>query len=166
MVNGPLIVPAPTPSAWALNGAQAMINGATGKFSPQIRGQFHKTKMCAFHKKKKCTMGMACPFAHSKEELNAPPDLSKTKLCVNFFRRKCNDIHCKFAHGPHPQPIKSPPSTGFSSAAGLRHSELRATGSVYKTELCRAWSTGTCKAIAPLFVAFIRRFVSTIHIDV
>lgn len=125
MVNGPLIVPTPTPSAWALNGAQAMINSTQGKFSPQIRGQFHKTKMCAFHKKKKCTMGVACPFAHCKEELNAPPDLSKTKLCVNFFRRKCNDINCKFAHG---------------------HSELRATGSVYKTELCRAWASGTCKA--------------------
>ncbi|CAJ1370246.1 unnamed protein product [Effrenium voratum] len=125
MVNGPLIVPTPTPTAWALNGAQAMMTSTTGKFSPQIRGQFHKTKMCAFHKKKKCTMGVACPFAHSKDELNAPPDLSKTKLCVNFFRRKCNDVNCKFAHG---------------------HSELRATGSVYKTELCRAWSTGTCKA--------------------
>jgi len=125
MVNGPLIVPTPTPSAWALNGAQAMMNSTQGKFSPQIRGQFHKTKMCAFHKKKKCTMGVACPFAHCKEELNAPPDLSKTKLCVNFFRRKCNDINCKFAHG---------------------HSELRATGSVYKTELCRAWASGTCKA--------------------
>jgi len=125
MVNGPLIVPTPTPSAWALNGAQAMMNTAQGKFSPQIRGQFHKTKMCAFHKKKKCTMGVACPFAHSREELNSPPDLSKTKLCVNFFKRKCNDVYCKFAHG---------------------HQELRATGSVYKTELCRAWSSGTCKA--------------------
>jgi len=125
MVNGPLIVPTPTPSAWALNGAQAMMNTAQGKFSPQIRGQFHKTKMCAFHKKKKCTMGVACPFAHSREELNSPPDLSKTKLCVNFFKRKCNDVYCKFAHG---------------------HQELRATGNVYKTELCRAWSCGTCKA--------------------
>ena len=28
----------------------------------------------------------------------------------------------------------------------VRHAELRATGSVYKTELCRAWATGTCKA--------------------
>ncbi|CAE7283938.1 unnamed protein product, partial [Symbiodinium pilosum] len=125
MVNGPLIVPTPTPAAWAINGAQAMMNNPSGKFSPQIRGQFHKTKMCAFHKKKKCTMGHGCPFAHTREELNAPPDLSKTKLCVNFFRKKCNDANCKFAHG---------------------HAELRATGSVYKTELCRAWATGTCKA--------------------
>jgi len=125
MVNGPLIIPTPTPAAWAINGAQAMLNSTSGKFSPQIRGQFHKTKMCAFHKKKKCTMGHSCPFAHSREELNAPPDLSKTKLCVNFFRKKCNDVNCKFAHG---------------------HAELRATGSVYKTELCRAWSAGNCKA--------------------
>lgn len=125
MVNGPLIVPTPTPAAWAINGAQAMMNNPSGKFSPQIRGQFHKTKMCAFHKKKKCTMGVGCPFAHSREELNAPPDLSKTKLCVNFFRKKCNDANCKFAHG---------------------HAELRATGSVYKTELCRAWAANNCKA--------------------
>jgi len=123
MVNGPLIIPTPTPSAWAVNGAQALMNA--GKFSPQIRGQFHKTKMCAFHKKKKCSMGINCPFAHSKDELHAPPDLSKTKLCVNFFRKRCNDANCKFAHG---------------------HAELRATGSVYKTELCRAWSQGSCKA--------------------
>lgn len=32
-------------------------------------------------------MGMACPFAHSKEELNAPPDLSKTKLCAPSSER-------------------------------------------------------------------------------
>ena len=27
-----------------------------------------------------------------------------------------------------------------------RHAELRATGSVYKTELCRAWAANNCKA--------------------
>ena len=125
--------------------------------------------LCPSCTRKKCTMGVACPFAHSREELNSPPDLSKTKLCasrlrqkkrcqgkrcfspkfswrpffwnadgnrnslilpeVNFFKRKfvaqggwhramgclpkftprlrvrclrCNDVYCKFAHGPQP----------------------------------------------------------------
>ena len=55
-------------------------------------------------------MGLACPYAHSIDELKAAPDLSKTKLCasrlwtirrqakllvllippkVNFFKKKC-----------------------------------------------------------------------------
>lgn len=70
-------------------------------------------------------MGTQCPFAHSEEELQKAPDLTKTKLCYNFFRRKCNDANCKFAHG---------------------YGELRATDTVFKTELCRWWANGSCKA--------------------
>jgi len=122
MASGPLIIQSPLPSQWAVNGVNMMLNS---KFSPQIRDQFHKTKMCSFAKKSKCALGSSCPFAHNKDELQAVPDLAKTKLCYNFFRRKCNDSHCKFAHG---------------------YQELRATQGVYKTELCRWWSYGTCKA--------------------
>lgn len=118
----PVIIPTPTPSQWAVNGVNLMLNS---KFSPQIREQFHKTKMCVFFRKNKCALGMSCPFAHTKEELQPPPDLAKTKLCYNFFRRRCNDSKCKFAHG---------------------YQELRATETVYKTELCRWWSAGGCKA--------------------
>mmetsp|Transcript_176793 Transcript_176793/g.567050 ORF Transcript_176793/g.567050 Transcript_176793/m.567050 type:complete len:702 (-) Transcript_176793:157-2262(-) len=121
-MNAPLVIQSPSPSQWAINGANMMLNS---KFSPQIREQFHKTKMCVFHKKNKCAMGSSCPFAHSKDELMAVPDLAKTKLCYNFFRRKCNDPRCKFAHG---------------------YQELRATDGVYKTEICRWWTFGSCKA--------------------
>ena len=31
--------------------------------------------------------GADCPFAHSKEELQPMPDLMKTKMCYNYFRR-------------------------------------------------------------------------------
>eukprot|EP00929_Paragymnodinium_shiwhaense_P031638 TRINITY_DN1767_c0_g2_i1.p1 TRINITY_DN1767_c0_g2~~TRINITY_DN1767_c0_g2_i1.p1 ORF type:complete len:898 (+),score=294.92 TRINITY_DN1767_c0_g2_i1:58-2751(+) len=120
--NAPTVIPMPTPSQWAVNGVNMMLNS---KFSPQIREQFHKTKMCVFYKKGQCAMGTGCPFAHNKEELMPAPDLAKTKLCYNFFRRKCNDSKCKFAHG---------------------YPELRATNNVYKTELCRWWSFGSCKA--------------------
>eukprot|EP00418_Pyrodinium_bahamense_P085283 CAMPEP_0179072716 /NCGR_PEP_ID=MMETSP0796-20121207/32199_1 /TAXON_ID=73915 /ORGANISM="Pyrodinium bahamense, Strain pbaha01" /LENGTH=787 /DNA_ID=CAMNT_0020769887 /DNA_START=1 /DNA_END=2365 /DNA_ORIENTATION=+ len=121
-LNAPLIIPTPTPSQWAVNGVNTMLNT---KFSPQIREQFHKTKLCVFHKKNKCALASSCPFAHTREELQPAPDLAKTKLCYNFFRRKCNDTRCKFAHG---------------------YTELRATNNVYKTELCRWWSYGSCKA--------------------
>eukprot|EP00931_Biecheleriopsis_adriatica_P087495 TRINITY_DN61959_c0_g1_i1.p1 TRINITY_DN61959_c0_g1~~TRINITY_DN61959_c0_g1_i1.p1 ORF type:complete len:1392 (-),score=331.78 TRINITY_DN61959_c0_g1_i1:32-4207(-) len=118
LVNGPLVFPGAMNLQWA--------DGMLGhRFSPQIRGQFHKTKMCAFNKSNKCTMGASCPFAHSKEELQQMPDLKKTKLCYNFYRKKCNDAKCKFAHG---------------------YSELRATQTVYRTELCRWWAAGSCKA--------------------
>jgi len=122
IANAPLIIPTPVPSQWAVNGANVMLNS---KFSPQIRGQFRKTKLCVFHKKNKCMLATSCPFAHTKEELQPAPDLAKTKLCFNFFRRRCNDSRCKYAHG---------------------YQELRATNNVYKTELCRWWSYGSCKA--------------------
>jgi hypothetical protein len=122
MSNAPLVIPTPVPSQWAVNGANVMLNS---KFSPQIRGQFRKTKLCVFHKKNKCMLASSCPFAHTKEELQPAPDLAKTKLCFNFFRRRCNDSRCKYAHG---------------------YQELRATHNVYKTELCRWWSYGSCKA--------------------
>ena len=32
--------------------------------------------------------GADCPFAHSEEELLPMPDLAKTKMCYNYFRRR------------------------------------------------------------------------------
>ena len=122
MVNGPMVFPAAAAQWSADPNAMSMLNS---KFSPQIKEQFHKTKLCVFNKKQKCSMGAQCPFAHSEEELQKAPDLTKTKLCYNFFRRKCNDANCKFAHG---------------------YGELRATDTVFKTELCRWWANGSCKA--------------------
>eukprot|EP00930_Biecheleria_cincta_P033999 TRINITY_DN23530_c0_g1_i2.p1 TRINITY_DN23530_c0_g1~~TRINITY_DN23530_c0_g1_i2.p1 ORF type:complete len:1270 (+),score=260.59 TRINITY_DN23530_c0_g1_i2:480-3812(+) len=123
LTNGPLVIPSVTAAKWPAETLNDLL--LTGKFSPQIRDQFHKTKLCAFNRKQKCSLGQACPFAHSKEELQPVPDLMKTKLCYNFYRRKCNDKNCKFAHG---------------------YSELRSTQTVYKTELCRWYANGSCKA--------------------
>eukprot|EP00439_Symbiodinium_sp_Y106_P051746 s4878_g6.t3 len=120
MVNGPLVFPGAA-AHWSFDSASLL----NSKFSPQIREQFHKTKLCVFNRNQKCSMGALCPFAHSEEELQKAPDLKKTKLCYNFFRRKCNDANCKFAHG---------------------YAELRATDTVFKTELCRWWANGSCKA--------------------
>jgi hypothetical protein len=88
----PILLPRATPSQECVNVVNTML-------SPQFREQFHKTKLCAFHKKNKCEMGASCPFAHSQEELQPAPDLVKTKLCYNYYKQKCTDPRCKFAHG-------------------------------------------------------------------
>lgn len=106
-------------------GTLDMAAAGKSKRSPQVREQFIKTRMCAFFKKKKCALGSACPFAHTKIELLPGPDLSKTKMCYNFSRHRCQDQECKFAHG---------------------YRELRATTAVLKTEFCPYWVSGTCKA--------------------
>ena len=65
-----------------------------------------------------------CSFAHSEDNLRAPPDLQKTMLCAAWLRGDCAAAHCRFAHGV---------------------SELRGTAAVCKTQLCW-WYTcgGTC----------------------
>lgn len=121
-ISQPMVILMAQPTQWAVDSVNSMLDS---KLSPQIREQFNKTKMCTFHKKRRCALGMSCPFAHSKEELQPPPDLFKTKLCYNFFRQRCSDRNCKFAHGYH---------------------ELRATSHVYKTSICRWFANGLCKA--------------------
>jgi len=88
----PYLHPNATPSQECVNVVNTML-------SPQFREQFHKTKLCVFHRKNTCEMGASCPFAHSQEELQPAPDLVKTKLCYNYFKQKCTDPRCKFAHG-------------------------------------------------------------------
>lgn len=91
-LSEPVIIPNPTPSQWAVNSINEMI-------APHVRGQFWKTKMCVFHSQSRCEMGASCPFAHSQDELMPVPDLAKTKLCYNYFCKRCTDPRCKFAHG-------------------------------------------------------------------
>jgi len=88
----PVILQSPQPSQWSVNTVNAML-------SPQFREHFRKTKLCVFNRKNRCEMGASCPFAHSNQELLPAPDLAKTKLCCNFFRGRCFDTRCKFAHG-------------------------------------------------------------------
>ena len=42
MGNGPMFFPGAS-AHWSMDNASTM----SGKFSPQIKGQFHKTKLCA-----------------------------------------------------------------------------------------------------------------------
>lgn len=61
--------------------------------------RFHKTTMCAFYLRGKCTKGSECHFAHSESELQAPPDLSHTKLCSRLVNTGyCGDPSCRYAH--------------------------------------------------------------------
>lgn len=59
----------------------------------------------------KCTMGLACPCAHSMEEVLYHPQIFKTILCEEHLRKddsqrkqrgkksKCHRYYCPFAHG-------------------------------------------------------------------
>lgn len=70
---------------------------------PTVDDFLHKTEMCKFYPKGKCTRGEECNFAHDPSELKVKPDLLKTRLCRSFiksgFCRSAAD--CKFAHGLH-----------------------------------------------------------------
>ena len=84
------------------------------------------------------------------------------RLCAagyNFFRRKCNDANCKFAHGRGSQFLFTFTTLTLTVQFGVvrsenwitRYGELRATDTVFKTELCRWWANGSCKAFLFLF---------------
>merc|ERR1740138_298005 len=89
-----------------------------------VQARFRKTRMCTMFTQGNCHLGTSCRFAHSRDELSAAPDLRKTKLCFDFFRKQCNKVDCNFAHGYH---------------------ELRHMDGVYKTELCHGFAQGKCR---------------------
>jgi len=89
-----------------------------------VQARFRKTRMCTMFSQGNCHLGTSCRFAHSRDELSAAPDLRKTKLCFDFFRKQCNKVDCNFAHGYH---------------------ELRHMDGVYKTELCHGFAQGKCR---------------------
>jgi len=61
--------------------------------------QFRKTRPCRFFPN--CQKGTSCPFAHGLNDMRAPPDFSKTKLCLAWRGGKCGKpaSACRFAHG-------------------------------------------------------------------
>eukprot|EP00930_Biecheleria_cincta_P019469 TRINITY_DN1484_c0_g4_i1.p1 TRINITY_DN1484_c0_g4~~TRINITY_DN1484_c0_g4_i1.p1 ORF type:complete len:243 (-),score=50.21 TRINITY_DN1484_c0_g4_i1:503-1231(-) len=62
-------------------------------------GIFSKTKMCKFHQAGKCAKGLQCAWAHDASELNAAPDLRRTKLCKELINNgECTNANCNFAH--------------------------------------------------------------------
>ena len=85
-----------------------------------VRRQFHRTQMCkSLLQHGVCREG--CSFAHTQDDLRAPPDLRKTTLCTAWIRGECAAAHCRFAHGV---------------------SDLRGTAAVYKTQLCQWYASG------------------------
>lgn len=65
------------------------------------RSTLKLTRMCKYWASNRCTMGDACNFAHSDQELREQPDLVATKLCFQFMSKgRCNKgSQCTFAHG-------------------------------------------------------------------
>eukprot|EP00929_Paragymnodinium_shiwhaense_P101344 TRINITY_DN64369_c0_g1_i3.p1 TRINITY_DN64369_c0_g1~~TRINITY_DN64369_c0_g1_i3.p1 ORF type:complete len:173 (+),score=18.45 TRINITY_DN64369_c0_g1_i3:88-606(+) len=59
-----------------------------------------KTKLCrSFQDGVDCPRGKKCSFAHSEDELRGPPDLSYTRLCLDFQNGHCrHGGWCSFAH--------------------------------------------------------------------
>lgn len=66
----------------------------TKEWSP-IKKRMYKTQVCKYFIRGRCMHGLLCAFAHSVDELNRKPDLSKTKLCTKVG---CVDPGCAFAH--------------------------------------------------------------------
>jgi len=99
--------------AWQQNITQASGNWSNGSHADsdsaemptatkeRLQKQFRKTQWCKFIAQESgCNLGAECKFAHSPEELNAVPDLTKTSLCLAFGRGSCDKgASCKFAHG-------------------------------------------------------------------
>eukprot|EP00928_Gymnodinium_smaydae_P089573 TRINITY_DN73519_c0_g1_i1.p1 TRINITY_DN73519_c0_g1~~TRINITY_DN73519_c0_g1_i1.p1 ORF type:complete len:247 (+),score=31.70 TRINITY_DN73519_c0_g1_i1:75-815(+) len=90
-----------------------------------VQRQYHKTQLCRFYVRGQCYLGDECMYAHTRDELQAPPSLKKTKLCNKFLRQQCFKEDCNFAHG---------------------YKELRATDLLYKTSFCRWFARDQCKA--------------------
>mmetsp|Transcript_39953 Transcript_39953/g.114175 ORF Transcript_39953/g.114175 Transcript_39953/m.114175 type:complete len:297 (+) Transcript_39953:134-1024(+) len=72
-----------------------------GEREEVYHGQFKKTVICRFFLADKCKKGNKCTFAHSADELQDAPDLTKTALCKQWRRGTCalGSDQCVFAHG-------------------------------------------------------------------
>merc|ERR1719326_2655476 len=90
-----------------------------------LKRQLKKTKMCLHFEKGECKFGSRCSFAHSEDEIQDVPDLTKTRICEAFENGKCDNENCSFAHGAD---------------------ELRSTDIFYKRTLCIWHDKGTCRA--------------------
>jgi hypothetical protein len=62
-------------------------------------GVLHKTKMCYFFAKGKCTKGSFCNYAHSLLDQRTKPDLFRTQMCPELLADgTCKRCDCRFAH--------------------------------------------------------------------
>eukprot|EP00916_Digyalum_oweni_P021406 GHVL01035548.1.p1 GENE.GHVL01035548.1~~GHVL01035548.1.p1 ORF type:complete len:351 (+),score=59.85 GHVL01035548.1:84-1055(+) len=96
--------------------------------SSSMLSQAKRKKMCPFFLRGTCNRGITCRFAHTQEEFDTAavaPDLTKTRICMQWKHGACHDPNCNFAHG---------------------RGELRATGDCFKTKYCAFWLRGNCKS--------------------
>jgi len=114
------------------------------KFRTRMQqGQFKplKTKMCSFFKVGRCRRAGDCRFAHDEAELSAPPDLTKTSICIGWETGTCKHsiADCRFAHGKRDlrvsAPIRQMQEDGFvpgvsHSGKGMLPREYQTGGSV------------------------------------
>lgn len=65
------------------------------------KGAYKATQLCKFHLMGSCKRQGGCTFAHSIEDLKAPPIFWKTRLCESYMQTgTCKNGHtCRFAHG-------------------------------------------------------------------
>lgn len=70
--------------------------------APLLTDRFGKTRLCSNHASGRCTNGSSCRFAHGADELRAPPDLYKTRICpavayggICAFGVACTYAHCE-----------------------------------------------------------------------
>lgn len=89
-----------------------------------LTNQLRKTKICMYHVKGSCHFDTDCAFAHTYTELQATPNLRKTRLCRVFEMGHCEAVDCDFAHGEE---------------------ELRSTNLFYKRTLCIWNEKGKCR---------------------
>ena len=78
----------------------------------ETRNTLKFTKMCKYWKSKRCTMGDACNFAHSSQEIRHAPSLVATQLCFQFSAKgMCSKGEaCTFAHSKEelqPMPLEA-----------------------------------------------------------
>jgi len=72
------------------------------KILRSTRNMFHKTKLCRHFALGHCEKGSSCSFAHAVEELNACPDLIRSKMCPVLTQiGTCSNKKCTFAHHEH-----------------------------------------------------------------
>ena len=91
----------------------------------RYRKQFHKTSMCRYFFEGSCRKGGNCSHAHSEQELNEKPVLSRTRMCKSILRTgKCESADCSFAHDV---------------------SDLIEANAFFRTKMCDFYANGHCK---------------------
>ncbi|CAE8686474.1 unnamed protein product, partial [Polarella glacialis] len=63
----------------------------------QMAKQLAKTEFCKHHIRGFCRYKAKCAYAHSMEELQSRPNLTRTKLCISFMSGNFDNTNCSYA---------------------------------------------------------------------